>query len=210
MKRYQELIERHIGRGNMEVLNMLNTKYFIIADRETGQQMKQTNPEALGNAWTVSEIIWVEDSDEEIDALNLFDAASEVVVDKRYLPAFDGFTAQYDSTATIELTGYEPNQLIYGYNSELPQMVVFSEIFYDKGWNAYIDGEPTPHIRANYVLRAMTVPAGKHEIVFKFESANYARGEKIALVSSICIVLLILGVAYKELFFNKPHFTNAI
>ena len=194
MKRYQELIERHIHRGNMAVLNMLNTKYFILGDRETGHPVKQTNPDALGNAWPVEEIRWVENPDAEIAALNGFDPSREAVVDKRYQPTLEGFTAQYDSTAWINLVGYEPNHLVYEYQSQLPQFVVFSEIFYSKGWNAYINGEPAPHIRANYVLRAMVVPAGEHEIEFRFEPATYARGERIALFSSIGIVLLVLGV----------------
>jgi len=199
MKRYQELIEHHISRYNMDVLSMLNTKYFIIPDRETGQPFKQTNPDALGNAWPVEQIRWVNNADEEIEALNDFDPASEAVIDKRYQPVLEGFSAQSDSTASIELINYEPNHLVYEYQSQLPQMVVFSEIFFSKGWNAYIDGKPAPHIRANYVLRAMAVPAGKHEIVFKFEPASYARGERIALFSSIGIVLLILGVVTIEI-----------
>ena len=197
MKRYQELIERHISRGNIEVLNMLNTKYFIVPDKETGQPKKQVNPGALGNAWPVEQINWVDNADAEIAALTGFDPVREAVVDKRYEPALQGFIAQYDSTAVIGLISYEPDRLVYEYHSQLPQMVVFSEIFYDKGWEAYVDGELTPHIRADYILRAMAIPAGKHEIVFRFEPAAYARGEKIALASSIGIVLLILGVAAK-------------
>ena len=197
MKRYQEMIERHIGRFNIDVMNMLNTKYFIVADRETRQPFTQVNHEALGNAWAVSEIRWVDNADQEIEALNDFAPATEAVVDKRYQPVLERFVAQHDSTATIELTYYEPNHLVYDYSSELPQFVVFSEIFYSKGWNAYINGAPAPHVRANYILRAMTVPAGKHEIVFKFEPLSYARGETIALISSIGIILLILGVAAK-------------
>ena len=200
MKRYQELIERHIGKGNMAVLNMLNTKYFIVSDKETRQPFKQTNPGALGNAWTVDEIRWVENADAEIAALSGFNPAREAIVDQRFQPVLEGFTALHDSTASIRLVSYEPNHLVYEYQSQLPQMVVFSEIFYSKGWNAYINGKPAQHIRANYVLRAMTVPAGNHEIVFSFEPASYERGKKIALASSIGIVLLILGVAVKEYF----------
>jgi hypothetical protein len=200
MKRYQELIEHHIAKGNMAVLNMLNTKYLIVADEATGQLFKQTNPGALGNAWTVERIKWVENADDEIEALTGFDPVREAVIDKRYHPVIGEFTAQHDSAASIRLTAYEPNHLVYEYRSGMPQMVVFSEIFYDKGWNAYIDGELTSHIRVNYVLRGITVPAGKHEVVFKFEPENYFRGEKIALASSIGIVLLILGVAAKEYF----------
>ena len=198
MKRYQELIEHHIVKGNMKVLNMLNTKYFILADKENGIPMKHTNPDALGNAWPVEHIQWVDNSDAEIAALTGFDPASDAVIDKRYQSVLEGFSAQYDSTASIKLVGYEPNHLVYEYQSQLPQMVVFSEIYYSKGWNAYIDGELTPHIRANYVLRAMAVPTGKHEVVFKFEPLTYARGEGIALASSIGIVLLVLGVVVKE------------
>ncbi len=200
MKRYQELIEHHISPGNMAVLNMLNTKYFIVADEKQQQPIAQQNPGALGNAWPVASIKWVDNADVEIAALKGFDPAKEAVVDKRFEPAFEGFTPRHDSTASITLVSYEPNHLIYNYESQIPQMVVFSEIFYDKGWNAYIDGELTPHVRANYVLRAMAIPAGKHEIVFKFEPKSYALGEKISLAGSICIVLLILGVTAKEIY----------
>ena len=205
MKRYQELIEHHISKGNMSVLNMLNTKYFIIADKESGQPGKQVNPGALGNAWPVAQIRWVDNADAEIAALTGFNPAREAIVDKRYQPALEGFTAQYDPTADIKLISYEPNHLVYEYHAQLPQMIVFSEIFYDKGWNAYIDEAFTPHIRANYVLRAMAVPAGKHEIVFRFEPAGYARGERISLVSSIGIVLLVLGVTAKEYFAGQKR-----
>jgi len=199
MKRYQELIEHHIVRNNMQVLNMLNTKYFIVSDKEANQPYKLTNPDALGNAWTVEQIRWVDNADEEIAALGRFNPAKEAIVDKRFQPVLEGFTAQSDSTASIRLTGYEPNHLVYEYQSQLPQMVVFSEIFYDKDWKSFIDREPAPHIRANYVLRAMAVPAGKHEIVFKFEPDSYVLGERIALISSIGMVLLILGVVAIEI-----------
>ena len=215
MKRYQQFIEYRLAPeinalysglrslkteedlaklfSKSSAMNMLNTKYIIV----NPTQNPITNTDALGNAWAVDHIKWADDADAEIAALTGFNPAREAVIDKRYQPVLEGFTTQYDSTASINLVNYEPNHLVYEYNSQLPQMVVFSEIFYDKGWNAYIDGELTPHIRANYVLRAMTVPAGKHEIVFKFESTTYARGEKIALASSIGIVLLILGVVAK-------------
>jgi len=216
MKRYQQIIEYHLGPeinalgtrlrsvkkeddiaslfNNSPVMNMLNTKYVII----NPDQIPITNTNLLGNAWTVENIRWADNSDAEIAALSSFNPTREVVIDKRYQTDLKEFTAQYDSTASIRLLSYEPNHLVYEYQSQLPQMVVFSEIFYDKGWNAYIDGEPAPHIRANYILRAMAVPAGNHEIVFKFEPQKYAQGEKIALVSSIAIVLLILGVAVTE------------
>jgi len=175
-------------------LDMLNTKYFIISHPETGQPAMQLNPGALGNAWTVEQILWVDDADAEIAALNGFNPAREVVIDRRYRQVLEGFEAALDTSATVALTEYEPNRLVYEYYSQLPQMVVFSEIFYSKGWNMYINGEPAPHVRANYVLRAMAVPAGKHEIVFRFEPQKYVQGEKIALASSIGVVLLLFGV----------------
>jgi len=217
MKRYQELIEHRLSPEiyafsskfqsakteddidklfqNSTAFNMLNMKYVIISP----QHAPIVNPDVLGNAWTVEKIRWIDDADAEIAALNEFDPACEAIVDIRYQPALEGFIAQQDSSASIRLVSYEPNHLVYEYQSQLPQMVVFSEIFYSKGWEAYIDGEFTPHVRANYVLRGMAVPAGEHEIVFKFEPVSYARGEKIALASSIGILLLILGVAAKEL-----------
>jgi hypothetical protein len=219
MKRYQELIEHRLGPElNMlyqakteddlallfrdsPALNMLNTKYLIYHR----SQAPIINTDALGNAWTVEHIRWVDNADAEIAALNGFDPAREAIVDIRYQPALEGFSAQRDSTASIGLVGYEPNHLIYEYQSQLPQMIVFSEIFYSKGWEAYINGELTPHVRVNYVLRGMAVPAGKHEIVFKFNPKNYARGEKIALASSIGIVLMVLGVAAMEYFDSQKR-----
>jgi hypothetical protein len=223
MKRYQELIERRlspemsmilsrfrsaktvedIGKAftGCTSLNMLNTRYLIY-DR---QQVPLSNPDALGNAWPVSAIKWVENADAEIEALNHFDPGREAVIDERYRPVIGDFHASSDSTASIRLTDYEPNHLIYEYQSRKPQLVVFSEIFYDKGWNAYIDGELTPHIRANYVLRAMEVPAGKHEIVFRFEPEGYALGEKISLAGTAGIVLLILGVIAKEIYCGRKR-----
>ena len=216
MKRYQEMIEYHITPEiqalysklqsarteddvaqlfrNSPTLNMLHTKYVIISP----QHAPIVNTDILGNAWTVENIRWVENADTEIEALNDFDPAREAVVDIRYQPALVGFTPQRDTTASIKLVSYEPNHLVYEYQSILPQMVVFSEIFYSKGWEAYIDGELTPHVRTNYVLRGMAVPAGEHEIIFKFVPASYVRGEKIALASSIGIFLLIFGVAAME------------
>ncbi len=214
MERYQDLIssqlipeirtllspkteqELQLKLRNSAAINMLNTKYVIV-DK---QQKPISNPGALGNAWTVANIKWVDDANAEIAALNGFNPAHVAVVDKRYQPALEGFSARYDSTASVKLASYEPNHLVYEYQSQLPQMVVFSEIFYDKGWNAYVDGELTPYVRADYVLRAMAVPAGKHEIVFKFEPKSYARGERISLMASIGIILLVLGVAAKEFY----------
>jgi uncharacterized membrane protein YfhO len=115
------------------------------------------------------------------------------VIDKRFESVLSDFQAQLDSSAHIRLTSYAPNRLTYEYSSGTPQLVVFSEIYYDKTWTAYIDGQPAPHVRADYVLRAMAIPEGNHQIEFKCSSDTYVTGEKISLASSIALVLLILG-----------------
>ncbi|MFH2094975.1 MAG: YfhO family protein [Bacteroidota bacterium] len=198
MKRYQELIDFHISKNNMAVLNMLNTKYFIIPTEEKGP-VPQQNPEALGNAWFVEQYRLVENADEEINALTDFDPAKEAIVDKRFASQLEGLNLQKDSTAAIHLLEYKPNHLSYESQTGSDQLAVFSEIYYSKGWNAYIDGQPAPHIRANYVLRAMKVPAGKHSIEFKFEPKMYYTGNTISLISSVLLILFIIGVIVYEL-----------
>ena len=192
LKRYQELIENHISRGNMAVLNMLNTKYFI-----SPQGVVQRNNAAMGNAWFVNEINIVENADAEIEALSGFNPANSAIVDKRFMVQF--VDSLDNKEASIVLTDYKPNYLKYTANSSKDGIVIFSEIYYDKGWNAYIDGNIQPHFRANYVLRGMSVPAGNHIIEFKFEPSTYIIGENVALVSSIILLLLLAFVSIKEI-----------
>ena len=195
LKRYQELIDFHISKGNMNVLNMLNSKYFIVRG-QNNQPIAQRNPNALGNAWFVSDIIIVENSDEEIQKLGQINTANQVLVDQRYdVP----LTIDYDSTATIQLTNYKANHLSYTSSSTTKQFAVFSEIYYDKGWNAYIDGELVPHIRANYLLRALPIPSGQHTIEFKFEPQTYYATENITLFSSLIVIIALFGAVFKEI-----------
>jgi hypothetical protein len=199
LKRYQELIEYHLSKNNMRVLNMLNTKYFIVPGPDK-QPMAQRNYEALGNAWPVKQIKWVKNADEEIEALNAFTPSTEVVIDERFKSQLEGKTFGGDSSATITLKSYKPNELVYEYNGgTTSQFVVFSEIYYDKGWDAYIDGQPADYVRCNYVLRGMLLPEGKHEVVFKFYPKSYHTGEKIALAGSILLLLLAGFGIYKEI-----------
>ncbi|MDR1673219.1 MAG: YfhO family protein [Bacteroidales bacterium] len=232
MKRYQELIdhrlilERHALISGIQsakttqdvetafkqctALNMLNTRYVIY----NPEQPALNNPKALGNAWTVGSIRWVDNADAEIAALTEFSPAEEAVVDKRFESVLTGFAIQKDSIATIRLTAYAPNHLTYAYSAQTPQFVVFSEIYYDKGWQAYIDGQPAPHVRANYVLRAMVVPAGTHHVEFRFAPRIYAIGENISLASSIAMLLFVLSgivlpfarkASNKKYFQRSPH-----
>ncbi len=192
LKRYQELIENHIAKGNMTVLNMLNAKYFI-----TPKGQAQQNPGAMGNAWFVNEINIVDNADTEIAELNGFSPANTAIVDIRYSEQImDGLE---NTNASITLAEYKPNYLKYNSNSVKDGIAIFSEIYYDKGWNAYVDGELKSHFRANYVLRGMKIPAGNHVVEFKFEPAVYYVSERIALASSVILLLLLCFVSYKEI-----------
>jgi hypothetical protein len=205
LRRYQELIDHHISKRNPQVLNMLNTKYIIGMGENRAPEV-QINMDALGNAWFVNEAKMVSNADEEIDALTAFFPENTAVVDKRFASDLEGITFKPDSTASIELTEYQPNKLTYAFESQVDQLTVFSEIYYDKGWNAYLDGKKVPHFRADYVLRAMVVPAGKHEIEFRFEPKVFAVGEKVSFASSLLLILMIVGLAGTRLwkFYKSP------
>ncbi|MBC8301930.1 MAG: YfhO family protein [Pelagibacterales bacterium] len=192
LKRYQELIENHIAKGNMAVFNMLNTKYVI---SQQGQALQ--NPGAMGNAWFVNEISIVPNADAEIAALNGFNPDSTAIVDVRFSEQI--IENLDNSNATINLEEYKPNYLKYTSSSTKDGIAIFSEIYYDKGWNAYIDGKLKPHFRANYVLRGMQIPAGNHLVEFKFEPSTYKTGETVALASSVTLLLLLAFVSFKEL-----------
>jgi hypothetical protein len=192
LKRYQELIENHIAKGNMAVLNMLNTKYFI-----TPKGQAQQNPGAMGNAWFVNEINIVANADAEIAALNGFNPADSAIVDTSFS---EQIIFELDNTgASIVLTEYKPNYLKYNSTTTKDGIAIFSEIYYDKGWNAYVNGELKTYFRANYVLRGMKIPAGNHVVEFKFEPAVYHVSERIALASSVILLLLLAFVSIKEL-----------
>jgi hypothetical protein len=206
LRRYQELIDFHINRRNMSVINMLNTKYIIIPG-EKNQPMVYPNREALGNAWFVGEYKFVANADSEITALKNFNPSSTAIVDKKFESELSGFKAQKDSSGSIKLTGYKPNDLQYESNASSEQLAVFSEIYFSSGWNAYVDGKPAPHFRADYVLRSMRIPAGKHRVEFKFEPSIFVTGEKISAASMVLLFLLCGGAAFVELR-KKPH-TNS-
>jgi hypothetical protein len=211
LKRYKELIDYNLGTdvsrlrsllqkpdSNTEVevarqpiINMLNTK-FIIYNPDAPPLV---NKGALGNAWFVFEYKLVPNADSEIVAMNYFNPKQTVIVDERFKDNLAGFNFAFDTTATISLIQYKPNHLTYKSSANAEQLAVFSEIYYDKGWNAYVDGKPADHFRANYVLRAMRVPAGQHTVEFKFEPAVVQTGEKISLAGS-AMILIFAGIAF--------------
>jgi hypothetical protein len=214
LRRYQELIDHHLypemqdmvkklqGGNNLEsvfsdlsAINMLNTRYIIYDLNQAPIQ----NPKALGNAWFVREYKIVQNADEEIDAMNNFNPSETAIVDQRFQEFIKGKKFNKDKSGSITLTEYRPNDLKYSAKASSEQLAVFSEIYYNKGWNAYIDGEHVPHFRVNYVLRALVLPAGEHTVEFKFEPQSYYMGNKISLASSILLILAILGYAIVEL-----------
>ena len=193
LKRYQEIIDRYLGNQqnfNIKVLDMLNTKY-VIRKTENGP-IALKNPEALGNAWFVKQTKIVDNADQEILALKDFNPSETVVIDKRFNNMLNGFVPQYDSTASIKLTEYKPNKLTYISSAPKPQLAVFSEIYYQPGWNAYINGKLTDHFRADYILRSMIIPAGNNTIVFEFKPKSYFIGQKISLASSVLLVIFLI------------------
>ena len=195
LRRYQDIIDYHLsGNINMNVLNMLNTKYAIVYT-EQGQPQVQPNSNALGNVWFVNEIKWVDTPDEEIIALKDFDPAQTAYIDKEWqntLTGWESLQHEIDSSASILLTDYaNPGNIFYESNSTMPHLAVFSEVFY-KTWKAYIDGKEVPVIRVNYILRGLEVPAGNHKIEFKCVDDVYLKGEKISKVSSIAVSIIML------------------
>lgn len=218
MKRYNELIDSVLypeiirlsntlqkaesfdqispGLSRLNGLNMLNTKYIII----NSEMPPITNPYAAGNAWLPEKAILAADANEELSAVSKIDPLKEAVIVKKYgdlLPATD-FKA--DAGDTISLVTYKANELVYRAVTGKERLAVFSEIWYPAGWKAYIDGKEVPIIRANYVLRALILPPGTHEIIFRFRPASYYTGEKISYASSVIFILLLAGYFSRSLF----------
>ena len=222
LRRYQDLIEHHLT-GEMQniisvlqkepsdsalrvvfsqnkVLNMLNTRYVIY----NPEAEPLRNRYALGNAWFVNDVKMVKNADEEIAALGKINPATTALVDERFKDALIGYTPKTDYSASIQLKDYKPNHLTYESNSSSEQLAVFSEIYYEDGWNAYMDGQRKPYLRADYILRAMRIPVGKHSIEFKFEPAKYYVRQKIAIASSL-VLFGFLGWALFATFKKKDE-----
>lgn len=212
LKRYQELISFHLVPEMQEVvghlqkartqaaldssfvgapvLNMLNMRYLIVSP----DQPPVRNPHALGAAWFVDEVRMVKNADEEITALGKIDPKRTVLVDERFAKDIAGAKARPDSAASVSLKSYKANDLVYAVNSAAGGVVVFSEIWYGADWVAEIDGQPAPYVRADYVLRAMSVPAGRHEVRFHIVSKAYGTYAKVASAGSWLMLLVVLGM----------------
>lgn len=198
LRRYQDMIDRYLSKSDAGVLNMLNTKYFIVANAETGEETVRLNPDANGAAWFVDRVFLVDGPNEEIDAVGTIDNKHEAIVDKRFAELAVIAPSEPDSAATIRLTDYRSNYLRYETSSAVPQIAVFSEIFYDHGWRAFIDGHETPYFRANYILRAMEVPEGEHVVEWKFRAPGFAAVEAVTLTASILILLWLAAAVWEQ------------
>ncbi len=193
--RMQDLFEFYISQGNIGILNMMNVRY-IITQTKNGGPVAQRNPYANGDAWFVENVLPAENANEEIQLLDSLDTKKTAVINKEFLSKIPSQKIERDSTATIELFSYQPNHLVYEASTKSPQLAVFSEVYYPKGWSAYINGKPAEYFRANYVLRAMVIPAGNNKIEFKFEPKVIQTGSTISLMSSIIFLLILLSGLY--------------
>jgi hypothetical protein len=199
-RRMQQLFDYQIAKNNIEVLNMLNVKYVIQSD-STGNLVPIINPEANGNAWFVKDVVIVNTQDDVMKALRKFDSKRVAVINAHHFGSkFENarLKEDWDTEGRINLDVYKPNYLKYTSENAGKGLAVFSEIYYEKGWRAYINGKKTDHFPVDYVLRAMIIPAGKHTIEFKFEPQVVKTGGAISIISSIGMVLLLIGGLYFE------------
>jgi hypothetical protein len=213
LRRYQEMIDHHLTPeleemvtgfrnqhspdsvfGTLPVLNMLNTRY-IIFDLNSPPLV---NNQTWGNAWFAHSFKVVANADEEIETIKEVTSPDQAVVDRRFASFVEGKTFLPDSTAFISLTEYQPNYLKYTSKAASEQLALFSEIYYADGWKAFVDGKETPHFRANYILRAMVLPAGAHTVEFRFHPAAFFTGNKVSLAGSLLLLLAVAGYFFME------------
>lgn len=188
---YQDIIEHQISKGNVQVLNMLNTKYVIGTDM-TGRPIVQMNPAAFGSCWLVKGIKYVNNADMEMQALDSTNLRDTAVMNA----SFKNTVKQepvFDSTAFIRVKERENDQITYDFSATQPQFAVFSEVYYSAGWNAFIDGQKVPYAKVNYVLRGLSIPAGKHTVVFKFEPRSYYTGRQVSIWATVLVYVIFLA-----------------
>ena len=195
LRRYDDLINEYFSvtdnKKTLSILNMLNTKYILLGSLQ--EPRAEINPNANGNAWFVSDIQFVKTPNQEVKAVGEIDNKKTAVVSVEDQKYFEGKNLQSDSTAVIELKNYQPNQLEFKTQSKTPQLAVFSEIYYPKGWKILLDGKEVPYIKANYLLRAVFVPAGNHEVRMVFEPEVIEKGKMISMSAFGIFLLLSVG-----------------
>ena len=198
---YQDLIEHQLSKQqpNFAVLNMLNAKYFIQKDPRTGMtQNYQKNDSALGHAWFVKAIRTVKTPQEEMKALDNFHPRDTAIMQETMSGRIGGLPGILTGEGTIQLVSNRNDMATYRSNSQSGGLGVFSEIFYDAGWKAFIDGKETPITKVNYVLRALAIPAGNHEIVFRFEPQGFMTGRTLTTIFQVLLVLVLAAGIFLE------------
>jgi len=194
LKRFDELIDRQFSSSiNTDVLDMLNAKYLIVADPKTQVLSVQPNETTCGHAWFVHDIKYVKNADEEMNSITRFSPKSLAIIDEHYRSFVGKHFAEDSTAATISLTHYNPDHLIYQTSTKSPQVAVFSEIYYDKGWKLFIDKKEMPFFRADYLLRAACVPSGQHTLEFIFRPTSYYVGEYISLGGSLILIIALFA-----------------
>ena len=192
-RRFQDLYDFHIAKNNVEVLHMLNVKY-VLQRGENGAPVALSNPYANGNAWFVEKVRFVSHANEEIQALDSLDTKCEAVVNRNDISGIElPESFQRDSTAYISLLSYRPNRLKYASSNKFDGLVVFSDMYYPRGWKVTIDGKEARHFRVDYALRAMEIPAGNHTIEFRFQPEVVQTGSTLSLAGSLLLGVLFLG-----------------
>ncbi len=228
LRRYQDLIDRQISgemmalqqdiidtQGTLDsvdadrfkVLNMLNARW-IIMPAQGGNTIPVKNPYAMGNAWFVDDLKFVSSADEEMDALGTIDLRKVAVADKKYAPVLEKLQTGFkpspaDSASTITLTDYDSDFVTYAIDAKKAELAIFSEVYYPKGWQISIDGQPAEMIRANYTLRALPVPAGKHTIEFRFDPQSIKVTDGIAYAALLIMLLTALAIILRAVKTNK-------
>ena len=209
LSRYQDLIEHYLGDPTSEVYRMLNNKYTISIDKESGQYAIKTHPERLGAAWFVDRVLTVSSPQDEIAAVGQIDLACEAVVDEHFAELYNkAVLDSVDQQASIKLISYRPHRLGYRSSSQTDEIAVFSEIYYPNGWSVTIDGKPAEYFRANYVLRAMVIPAGEHYIEWTFNIPDFDKVESVTLTCSIIILAAIVAAAVATFIQRKKRKTS--
>lgn len=200
LMRFQEILENQFnGALNEDVLDMFNVRYLITTDPQNQSQRIVRRSTAAGNAWFVDKITFVKGNAEEMQAISSFDPRKEAFVNQQYQNEIKAKTSSSATTGEIKLTSYHPDKMQYEYTATNDAFAVFSEVFYDKGWKAYVDGKEIPIIRADYLLRALQLPSGTHKVEFIFDPESHKMGNLLTLISSILLGLGIVAAAYFSL-----------
>ena len=203
LRRYQDVITQYLSgelnqlrnantaesmlqtMSRLKVANMLNTKYFIY--NPNSQPMP--NPYAFGNAWIARNVRWVETPNEEIDAIETTDLTQTAILNKEFEQIVGNYNISDSILGEITLDKYQPNKLIYSFNADKNRLVVFSEIWTERGWKMFVDGQEQPLLRANYLLRCALIPSGKHQIVMEYAPRAWKIGNNISFASSLIMIL---------------------